>query len=237
MLTADQEAEAQGLAPAEALALATSAGVQAHHEQTGMGSDDVDRELCEAGADPIVRGYVVGSVQLWERTQAMSEGTGAQSAFTDQPTNRPAYTISEAQKMTGVSRSTLRRRLDEKAFPGAFRAGKSGEWRIPVEDLLAVGLRVNAPAPGEDVLTEQGQGGVPAAPDPGMAARVAELERLLAVEQVRREAAEQLAAERAERVEDLRGALRILEAGPIGRAQQAEQSAPAERRGWFRRKE
>lgn len=47
-----------------------------------------------------------------------------------------------------------------------------------------------------------------------MARRVVELEQALAVERERREGADRLAAERAARIDDLRGALRMLEAAP-----------------------
>ncbi len=127
---------------------------------------------------------------------------------------RPAFTLSEAEQVTGASRSTLRRRLAEQAFPNAYKAGRGQEWRIPVEDLLAAGLPVNRPTAAVSTASDHGQGGA------DLGHRVAELEALLAVERARREAAEQLAAERAARVDDLRVALRLLEAGPVGRAQQ-----------------
>lgn len=160
----------------------------------------------------------------------------AQGKVSEQAGTRPAFTISEAEVATGASRSTLRRRLAEGAFPNAYTTGKTKQWRIPVEDLLGAGLKVNAPSPGEQqALPVQRQ-------DDALAQRVVDLERALAVEQARRAAAEQLAEERAERVEDLRGALRLLEVGPLGVAQQqaerqTEQAVtPAPRRGWFSRR-
>lgn len=168
-------------------------------------------------------------------TPPTSKAKPAHSKASEQAGTRPAFTISEAEVATGASRSTLRRRLAEQAFPNAYTSGKTKQWRIPVEDLLAAGLKVNAPTPGE------GQQAAPAQrPDDGLAQRVVDLERALAVEQARRAAAEQLAEERAERVEDLRSAMRLLEVGPLGAAQQAERQAeqPAEppRRGWFSRR-
>jgi hypothetical protein len=127
---------------------------------------------------------------------------------------RPLFTLTEAEAVTGASRSTLRRRLREGAFPSAAQ-GPDGTWRVPVEDLLAAGLRVNAPDQGQD------QGQTPVSDQPRD--RVAELEQELALERSQRQAAEQLAAERAERIVDLRNALRMLDAGPVGRAEQAEQ--------------
>ncbi len=135
---------------------------------------------------------------------------------------RPAFTLSEAEQVTGASRSTLRRRLAEQAFPNAYRANRSREWRIPVEDLLAAGLPVNRPTPAVSAASDHDQDGA------DLGHRVVELEALLAVERARREAAEQLATERAARVDDLRIALRLLESGPVGRQHEAAQQ-PQER--------
>ena len=146
------------------------------------------------------------------------------------------YTLTKAQEMTGASRSTLRRRLADGSFPNAVN-GKTGAWEIPVSDLLAAGLRVGAPAASWDLLSERGTDTTVSSP-PGLAERVAELEQALAVEQTRRAAAEQLAEERAGRVSDLQTALRMLEPGPLGRAQMTQQTQqPAARRRLFRRAE
>ena len=161
----------------------------------------------------------------------------AASAVTEPPTARPMYTLTKAQEMTGASRSTLRRRLAAGSFPNAVNTGKTGAWEIPVSDLLAAGLRVGAPAAGWDLLSERGPGTTVSSP-PGLAERVAELEQALAVEQTRRAAAEQLAEERAGRVSDLQTALRMLEPGPVGRAEMTQQTQqPAARRRLFRRAE
>ncbi|MEV6551804.1 helix-turn-helix domain-containing protein, partial [Streptomyces sp. NPDC051597] len=45
----------------------------------------------------------------------------------------------------GVSRTTIRRRREEGGLPGAVQDPHRG-WLIPVEDLLAAGFRLNAPA-------------------------------------------------------------------------------------------
>ncbi len=155
---------------------------------------------------------------------------------------RPRLTLSSAAQACAVSRSTLRRRLAQGAFPHAAQ-DTSGAWTVPVADLLAAGLRINAPRvagaqaqPAVNALThpahqppasfvEQGHSG---AGEQAPAARVAELERALAVAEMRAEGAERLATERAARIDDLRGALRMLEAAP------RPADGPPRRRWWWR---
>lgn len=53
------------------------------------------------------------------------------------------YTLSEAAEVTGKSRVTLRRYLDQGRFPNAYRDEKdpnSQPWHIPAADLRAAGL-------------------------------------------------------------------------------------------------
>lgn len=140
---------------------------------------------------------------------------------------RPMLTLTAAAAACAVSRSTLRRRLAGGAFPNAVRDA-DGAWTVPVGDLLAAGLRINAPQVGRQgqpavsmptgtahpVLTGAGEQAQTGRPKPALAARVAELEWALAVERERREGAERLAAERGARIEDLRVSLRMLEAAP-----------------------
>ncbi|MFJ8696978.1 helix-turn-helix transcriptional regulator [Streptomyces roseolilacinus] len=59
---------------------------------------------------------------------------------------RPMLSPRQAAAACGVSRTTIRRRREDGAFPGAVQDEKRG-WLIPVEDLLAAGFRLNAPAP------------------------------------------------------------------------------------------
>ena len=113
----------------------------------------------------------------------------------------PSLTLTEAARAAGVSRSTVRRRLDAGDFPGAWREEERPyRWRVPVPELLAAGIDVQAPnrqdAPEEEPAGET----------------LADLRAALAVERERRAAAEALAEERAARVEDLRASLRQLEA-------------------------
>ncbi|MFF1482946.1 helix-turn-helix transcriptional regulator [Streptomyces sp. NPDC058301] len=51
----------------------------------------------------------------------------------------------EAATACGVSRTTIRRRREDGDLPGAIQDPPRG-WLIPVEDLLAAGFRLNAPA-------------------------------------------------------------------------------------------
>jgi hypothetical protein len=119
------------------------------------------------------------------------------------PTNRPELTISQAAKACDVGRSSIRRRLDAGAFPDAHRTDDAGPWVIPVDNLLAAGLHVNRPADGpEDDPEPSGDTG----PD-GRDLEISELRR-------RAEVAEARAALLERNVEDLRTALRMLEAGP-----------------------
>lgn len=126
------------------------------------------------------------------------------------PPPGPAFTITEAAEAAGKHRTTIDRRLRAGSFgepgsPGGPYRGADGAWRIPKAALMAV-YRLHAPA-GPDAEAP--------APD-----ELRELRDDLEAERRRREEAERradvaeaLASERAERVEDLRTALRALEAG------------------------
>jgi len=128
---------------------------------------------------------------------------------------RPKWTLSEASKRTGASRSTLRRRLETGAFPHATQA-PDGSWRVPIEDLLAAGFSLST-----EMSTERAHG------DPEgvhvdtktLSDRVNELEIALSTERAQRLATEQIVdserarADAAERnTQDLRTALRMIEA-------------------------
>jgi hypothetical protein len=139
----------------------------------------------------------------------------------EQPGHPPLLSLTAAARTAGVSRSTLRRRLAEGAFKGAQRDAQ-GQWQVPVTDLIAVGLSPAVTPPT----------GTPMSMPVSVPDRVAVLEAELAVERAKREAAERLATERLDRVEDLRLALRAL--GP-GATEVARASSPARRRWWARR--
>lgn len=143
--------------------------------------------------------------------------------MTEVPTassDRPRWSASEAARRCGVGRATIQRALDAGRLPGAVQTDKG--WQIPLEDLLAAGFKPDRPtSTGAPTTPPPARSTRAAAPSPDQAQRVAELETLLAAERARadlehahRIAAEQLAAERAARVDDLRHALRMIEAGP-----------------------
>lgn len=163
----------------------------------------------------------------------MSVSTEQPTPEPDQPKlTRPIWTLTEAAQRTGVSRSTLRRRLSAGAFPNA-RQDAGGAWLVPVEDLLAAGLSLSRP-PAVSVVTEQAQPtSNPASeraqtPSTPTSTEVEELRRELAQERARVEAeraradteraqrlaAEQVAAERERHLGTALQALRMLEGRP-----------------------
>lgn len=117
------------------------------------------------------------------------------------PDSRPRFSVVQAAARTGAARSTIQRHLRKGAFPGAYQL-PDGTWSIGVEDLLAAGFRVDAPAPADEV--EHGHAD---------AARIASLEAALAAANARAEAAERVAAERNRVIEAQDRALRMLTAG------------------------
>lgn len=141
-------------------------------------------------------------------------------------------------------------------MPGAYR-DEAGVWSIGVEDLLAAGFRVDAPAPPEQAPEGLSRG--PAETIAGGAAghvdaaelrlRVAELEAEareraaeLADARRRAEVAEAIANERAAQIGDLRRTIAALEAGASDRGPvppppvpQPVPAATSPRRGLFGR--
>ncbi|MFI1452103.1 helix-turn-helix transcriptional regulator [Streptomyces virginiae] len=91
---------------------------------------------------------------------------------------RPMLTQREAAAACGVSRTTIRRRREAGELPHAVQDPERG-WMVPVDDLLAAGFRLNAPAPADQAAPAPAD---PAAPsdDAGRDAAVlrAELARL-----------------------------------------------------------
>ncbi|MEU3330207.1 helix-turn-helix domain-containing protein [Streptomyces albus] len=140
--------------------------------------------------------------------------------------DRPLLTQREAAAACDVSRTTIRRRREAGEFPGAVQV--DGTWKIPVEDLLAAGLRLHAPAPPDpapEPRGDQGQGEAMASAGAGHGpgqeeAIAAEIERLrtelaqareeLTAERTRRLVAETEANERAEHIANLQMALTAL---------------------------
>ncbi|MCY1649388.1 helix-turn-helix domain-containing protein [Streptomyces sp. SL203] len=65
--------------------------------------------------------------------------------------SRPMLTQREAAAACSVSRTTIRRR-EAGDLPGAVQDPVRG-WVIPVDDLLAAGLRLHAPSPPDEVAS------------------------------------------------------------------------------------
>jgi hypothetical protein len=130
------------------------------------------------------------------------------------------FTLQGAADACGVDPKSIRRRRQQLEDHGSQR-NEDGSWSIPLGALLAAGLHPGKPSPPDAPPGQHEVGGRPASPGAAPeAARIAELERLLTeeraarlLEQVQRQAAEQLAAERKAWIADLRLALRAIEAG------------------------
>lgn len=126
----------------------------------------------------------------------------------------------EAAERCGVSKSTVRRYRESNKFPNAWK-DQAGAWKIPLEDLLAVGWSPIDPTlstPAEPVQESANE-------------RIAELERALELERVKREAAERIAAQTQANLADLRTALKMLEGQAVSapeRAYEQPMSTPAE---------
>jgi Helix-turn-helix domain len=128
---------------------------------------------------------------------------------------QPGLTVTEAAQWCGVSASTIRRYLAAGRFPTAQQRpssvpGQRGQWWIPTEDLLRAGLRGRQTRSPDQDQEETPRGARTA--DNDARERIRELELALEVERTRRQAAEDLAGERAQTIRTLESALRALEA-------------------------
>lgn len=152
------------------------------------------------------------------------------------------FSLSEAALVCSVSRATVRRALDAKRFPNAYRSTGmkgpgTGPWMIPLADLLSAGFRLNSPVPPFEQGSEQSHAtGVQTPPEEywALRERVARLEGQL-------EAARGLAAERDRHIVTLAKALeetlrRVPELPPAPESQPvSEAPLVAPRRGFWQR--
>lgn len=127
------------------------------------------------------------------------------------------WSSAEAAKRCGVSRATMSRRLTAGEIPGARKT--PGGWKIPPQSLAVLGM-LTEDTTEPDVATEDTTATTTAAE-----VELAELRGRLEIERARRQAAEQLAAERAARIEDLRHSLLAL--APPPSAQPATEAVEA----------
>jgi hypothetical protein len=109
----------------------------------------------------------------------------------------PSLTLTAASQAFGIDRVTLRRSLKQGEFPHSFR-DERGAWLVPTGDLLPVAFRL-----------AQRQTDV-AAVVPELRAELDQVRLENAVLRERLHAAEAIALERQQRIEDLRLALRML---------------------------
>jgi Helix-turn-helix domain len=127
--------------------------------------------------------------------------------------SRPVWTIKEAAERCAVSTSTVRRYREAGRFPNAFK-DTAGTWKVPLEDLLAVGWRPRDPT--LSTLTELPLSTLSERPpeqpnEQEQTDRIRELEQTLALERARADHLERIAALAQANAEDLRMALRMLE--------------------------
>lgn len=134
---------------------------------------------------------------------------------------RPRWSAAEAARRCGVGRATIQRALEDGRITGAEKTDDG--WQIPVESLLAAGFKPTAAPAQSDPVPEDDR-------EPDRAdnegARVTELQaqiyaltanldheraRRAAAEQ-RAEHAQQLATDRAQHIDHLAQAMRLIEA-------------------------
>jgi hypothetical protein len=163
----------------------------------------------------------------------LSEQVHLPLSMTNDRAHVQMFTLTEAAKLTGVSRSTIRRRRESGKFPDAYR-NPDGEWMIPLTNLLAEGLR---PISSERVHLEQAGALVkltpPPEPDRETLNRLIEAEKELAAERARREGLERTLAATEGRVVDLQKAMAMLEAPRPQPSRPATPPPPAEPVGWW----
>lgn len=164
-----------------------------------------------------------------ERETSTGDATPTTSApAKDAHRARPRFTMSEAAERAGVSRSTIRRRVEAGDFTNATKDDE-GVWRIPVEDLLAAGFTLSRPAEVEAETqtppSERAQ--VEAEELAELRREVVELRARVEVERAQRQAAEQVAAERSEHLATMRQALRMIEASTTTPRPESAPTEPA----------
>lgn len=144
---------------------------------------------------------------------------------------RPRWSAAEAARRCRVGRSTIQRALSAGRIPGALQTAEG--WSIPLDGLLAAGFTPDRPAmPEGDRAPDRGhartgdQGMTEGDRLAALRAELAAAQHRAEVEHARRVAAEALATERAERVADLRLALRQITAAPDDAQDTAPMSAP-----------
>lgn len=132
---------------------------------------------------------------------------------------RPEFTIAQIIEQFNVSRSTVRRGLNDGRFPKA-KKDQHGRWLIPVDDVLQAGFKPRktwlndlAHEPGSQGVHDSGslaQGSIPANKNAGSNEQ-AQLEKELAHERAQVDKLKALLEAERAHVESLRLALRMIE--------------------------
>jgi hypothetical protein len=129
-------------------------------------------------------------------------------------TTRPSFTLSEAAKLVAVSRSSIRRYRESGDFPNSYQDDRNGQWMIPIEDLLAKGLKPVGELSKTTTLTgparEQAEPSSEGAPT--LAERLKDAEHALALERAERKGIENLLHEVERRADLAERALLMIEA-------------------------
>ena len=112
----------------------------------------------------------------------------------------PTVSLAEAGAQSHLSVATIRRRLKAEQIPGAVR-NADRSWSIPVASLVAEGIWTGTTDADDD------QDDAPSAPAPDLTAELDAMRH-------RAELAELERDQLRERVDDMRTAMRMLEAGP-----------------------
>lgn len=135
----------------------------------------------------------------------------------------------------------MRRYREAGDFPNAYK-NTDKLWMIPVEDLLAKGLKLQGEASTQTTLNgrdqDRPQAGPQAMPNSEVDTLKAELAQVridLAREHAQREGVENVLAEVRKRADSLDMALRQLEAGRPAQAQAAAPPPPAAPKNWWQR--
>jgi len=126
----------------------------------------------------------------------------------------PSLTLTAASQAFGIDRVTLRRSLKQGELPHSFR-DERGAWLVPTGDLLPVAFR----------LAHQQTDAASVVPE--LKAELDQVRLENAVLRERLHAAEAIAVERQQRIEDLRLALRMLPEVWADRLTGGPPSAPA----------
>lgn len=176
------------------------------------------------GSPSLPEDFYAGLDRVREAVYRLRVPDGSQMVRSEpaQERRKPALSISQAAARCGVSRTTVRRRLNAGSFPHAWREDRreapgSGPWQIPVTDLIAAGLDVHAtdrPEQSQETVRGLSHDTTQDSPEPTgeLVGRLGEMERERDEWRRRAEVAEARAQERQAHIEDLRMALRQLEA-------------------------